>query len=108
MLGMSVRRAAAEIGPTEFAHWIALENIDPAGTDRDDFRTGLIAKTVVDAAPSFANGPQPQTKIADFMLDPWGDAKAKANTAKADTSEQIKHKMSLLLGPPRPAKREDR
>lgn len=45
-LGMSVRRAQAEIDSAEFGEWVAFYSIEPFGDRTADFRAGVLASTV--------------------------------------------------------------
>lgn len=42
-LGMSVKRAQAEIDSVEFSHWIAYHSIDPFTVDRSEYMLAMIA-----------------------------------------------------------------
>lgn len=60
-LGMSVKRAQAEIDSAEFAEWWAYYDIEPFGQERDNLHAAMIASVAANAAGA-------KTKITDFML----------------------------------------
>lgn len=45
-LGMSVRRAQAEIDSAEFGEWIAFYSLEPFGDRTADYRAGVVASTI--------------------------------------------------------------
>ncbi len=82
---MSVRRAQTEISAKEFAEWIALEQMEPTGPERDDIRFAMLAAIVGQIA-----GGKGDKVFKQFMQAFDFD-----NQKKGQTAEQMK---SMLMG----------
>ena len=48
-LGMSVARCQQEVSYREFAHWVALYEVEPFGHDRDEYHNAILASVSADA-----------------------------------------------------------
>ena len=68
-LGMSVRRAQAEIDSAEFSEWAAFDKIHPIGGVRDDINAGIVAATI---ANCHRGKGQRAFSAGDFIPD-YGD-----------------------------------
>jgi len=64
-LGISVRRAQAEIDSAEFSEWMAYYRFDPFGGERGDLQAARVSLTVAGAFRGKGRRP----KLSDFMLD---------------------------------------
>ncbi len=60
---MSVARAQREIDSAEFSEWLAYDQIDPIGQQREDLRAGIIAATVANSSGNSKH----QFKPEEFM-----------------------------------------
>lgn len=60
---MSVKQAQREIDSAEFSEWIAFNDIEPFGEERDDLRSAIVAATIA----NIFRGKGPAHKVADFM-----------------------------------------
>jgi hypothetical protein len=83
-LGMSVRRCMDEIDSAELSEWMAFDQLDPIGQDREDLRMGILASTIVSAAH-----PKSKCRPLDFMPDFAGKRKGKVRKQTASEIESV-------------------
>lgn len=88
---MSVRRCQDEIDSAEFSEWMAYDQIDPIGAEREDLRMGILASTVV-----HAQHPKARCCPADFM--PKFDATAGSRRKQGQTIEDMQAMCRLASG----------
>lgn len=85
-LGMSKRRAQAEITSEEFTEWIAYSLLEPFGERQADFRSGILAMVMANAHRGRGTAP---FKATDFMPD-------YAHHAASANPEQVKASLRAI------------
>ena len=84
-LGMSVKRAQAEIDAAEFAEWVVEYRAEPWGEARQELRHGVLASLTANVAGC-------KTKPIDFMM------KFDTPPKKRQTAEEIANVLNSLRG----------
>ena len=88
---MSVARCQSEIDSAEFSEWMAFDQLDPIGAEREDLRMGILASTVVRAQHGKSD-----VRPLDFMPDFDG---SRGKTRKRGQSvEEMQQRMMLASG----------
>jgi hypothetical protein len=65
-MGRTVEELLAALTSSELTEWIAYYNVDPFGSEREDYRMGSICATVLNSQRAKGKVFQPSDFIVDF------------------------------------------
>lgn len=85
-----------EVDSAEFSEWMAFDQLDPIGAEREDLRMGILASTVVRC-----QNPKADVRPLDFMPDFEGNRKGKK---RGQSVEEMQARMMLASGVKRKGK----
>ena len=95
---MSVQRCKEEVDSAEYSEWLAFDQLDPIGGDREDLRMGILAATIARSAH-----PSADVRPVDFMPDFDGTRTRKRNPlTKRQTVKEMQQRCMLASNLSRP------
>lgn len=80
-----------EVDSREFSEWMAFDQLDPIGAEREDLRMGILASTIVKSQHAKA-----EVCPIDFMPDFDGTRHGKRN--RRQTVEEMQQRCMLASG----------
>jgi hypothetical protein len=90
---MTVAELRNRISAAEFTSWAALEDLDPWGQARDDYRFALLTAVVANSAGSLKKNKQPWS-VEDFLLR---FVEQRVVPPKPQTADQIEAMLALSV-----------